>query len=253
MKELITYFAIASLLSFAGCISTEEATVINTKNQQINSAVTPRDFLSAEKYDRLVVEIIYVPGYQPTEVTITSLTSFLQARLNKPGGISVIRTATAAPEIATYSILDAEKIELANRREVTSGKTLTVYFFFANGDYTGNFGNSKVLGIAYGKSSAIIFEKTIRGISGGFSQPTVSTLETLVMQHEFGHVFGLVDNGTPLTSAHLDSSNGKHCTDTGCLMYHNVETSDVIGNLFGGTIPSLTAGCVADLKGNGGK
>lgn len=255
MKRLITYFATASLLLFLGCNTSgvEEATVLGTKNQEINSAVTPRDFLSAEKYDKLVIEIIYIPGFQPTDVTINSITSFLQDRLNKGGGISVIKTAAPAPEIATYSVSDAEKIELANRRQVTSGKTLTVYFFFANGDYAENTGNSKVLGITYGNSSVIIFEKTIRSISGGLSQPTVSTMETIVMEHEFGHIFGLVDNGTPLTSAHLDTAHGKHCTDTGCLMYYNVETTDVIGNLLGGNIPSLKASCLADLKGNGGK
>ena len=255
MKKLSTYFILASLFLFAGCITNgeDEATVIGTKNQQINSAVTPRDFLSSEKYEKLVIEIIYVPGYQPTDVTISSITSFLEERLNKPGGVSVIKTATPAPEVATYSISDAEKIELTNRRQVTSGKTLTVYFFFANGDYTENSGNSKVLGITYGNSSVIIFEKTIRSISGGLSQPTVATMETIVMKHEFGHVFGLVDNGTSLTSAHLDTAHGKHCTDTGCLMYYNVETTDVIGNLLGGNIPSLTASCVADLRGNGGK
>jgi hypothetical protein len=36
-------------------------------------------------------------------------------------------------------------------------------------------------------------------------------------------------------------------------MYHAAETTDILGFLLTGNIPSLDAACVADLRANGGK
>lgn len=64
---------------------------------------------------------------------------------------------------------------------------------------------------------------------------------------------GLVNKGTALTSLHQDGVHGKHCSNSGCLMYYEAETSDIINNLLGDPIPSLDQNCINDLKANGGK
>jgi hypothetical protein len=99
----------------------------------------------------------------------------------------------------------------------------------------------------------VIFEKTIREFSGGLGKPSATTLETTVSLHEFGHILGLTNNGTPMQSAHQDEPNGKHCNNKDCLMYWAVENSNIISTLTGGNIPQLDAQCVADLKANGGR
>ncbi len=212
-----------------------------------------KDFLSGEIYDKLTIEIQYIPGFQPSDETVNNLTNFLQTRLNKPGGISFVRTPVQAPNLPSYSIADVQAIENAKRTQQNAGKTLTAYLFFANGDYSGNTSNSTILGVAYTTSSVVIFEKTIRNFSGDFGQPATPTLETVVLEHEFGHLLGLVDNGSPMKTQHLDTAHGNHCSDTNCIMFYNVETSDVLGNFLGGNIPTLTTSCVIDLKSNGGK
>lgn len=215
--------------------------------------VVPNDFLSAKKYDKLVVEIQYVEDYQPKAESVNNLKTFLEGLLNKPGGISVTQIALPSPGKASYTLTDIREVEKANRSGNTSGSTLSAYFFFADADFAENGKDSKVLGIAYGSTSMVIFEKTIREFSGGLTSPPVSTLESTVINHELAHILGLVNNGTPMQTVHQDEAHGRHCNDKNCLMYYAAETSDIIGNLVGGNVPKLDAKCIEDLKANGGK
>jgi hypothetical protein len=44
-------------------------------------------------------------------------------------------------------------------------------------------------------------------------------VEQATVVHEFGHLAGLVDNGVPMVSPHLDPEHAKHCTNEVCVMY----------------------------------
>ena len=217
-----------------------------------NSTVSPNDFLSSRNYNQLNVEVQYIQGYQPSAATISNLNAFLQARLNKPNGIHITQKAISISHKSAYSLSDIRSIESANRTQNVSGQTVAAYIFFADGDYAANSGSSFVLGIEYGNSSIVMFEKTIQNLSGGVGQPSIATLESTVSEHEFGHMLGLVNNGSAMVSSHQDGANGKHCNDKSCLMYYSVETSDVVANLVGG-VPGLDANCLADLHANGGQ
>ena len=80
-----------------------------------------------------------------------------------------------------------------------------------------------------------------------------ATLEASVLEHEIAHLLGLVDIGTKMVANHKDASHGNHCSNQNCLMYYASETTDILTALVGGSIPSLDADCLNDLKGNGGK
>lgn len=218
-----------------------------------NDTLTPNSFLSANRFDKLMVEIQSVTGHEPTGATLTNLQNFLEQRLNKPGGIGFTSTSISAQGKSSYSFTDIQEIEKKNRTQNTNGKLAAAYILFLDGDYAANSGNSKVLGIAYGTSSMAIFEKTIRDFSGNIGQPATTTLETAVIHHEFGHTLGLVNNGTKMVSGHQDSPNGAHCNNKNCLMYFATETSDIVGALLGGSVPNLDDNCISDLRANGGK
>jgi hypothetical protein len=210
-------------------------------------AIEPKDFLSDKKYEQLVIEICYVDGYAPQQSSLDMLKTFLEARLNKPGGISFVYKSISSPGKSSYDLDALRDVEKDHRTEHTKRKKLTAFIFFADAPYsTGN-----TLGVAYGTTSSALFEKTIKDNSGGIGQPQENILETTVMQHEFGHLLGLVDNGTSMVTAHAE--NGHHCNDESCLMYYAVETLDFVGNLMGGEVPPLDSRCIADLQANGGK
>lgn len=241
------------VLLTAACKKDPAMSESGTASSAGNTSVVPAWFLSAALYDQLIVEIQYMPGVQPSAAAVNNLKSFLEQRLNKPAGISIVQTAIASPGKSTYSVPDLIAVETAKRTQQANGKILTAYILFADGDYSGNSGNSKVLGITYAGTSMAVFESTVKQFSGGLSQPAVSSLETTVLNHEFGHVLGLVNRGTPLQSQHQDTAHDKHCTNQHCLMYYNAETSDIIANMLGTGIPVLDAACIADLRANGGK
>jgi hypothetical protein len=216
---------------------------------------TAKDFLSGETYTRLLVEIQAMEGFTPTQAAQDNLLAFLQARLNKPGGISI----TVDPEIqaqakGSYSLDDIKAIESTNRRSLRGGTQMVAYFLFVDGASTSDSGSQKVLGHAYGSSSMVLYEGTIRSLSGTpITQPSRAVLETTVTLHEMGHILGLVNTGTTPQTAHQDSANGAHCTNTDCLMYYLADTGDIVTNLLGGVVPTLDAACLQDLQANGGK
>lgn len=223
------------------------------KDDKENKKVEPNDFLSASNYNELVIEIQSMEGFAPNDGTLESLKAYLGVLLNKPNGISIVNTTIAAQGKATYSISDIENIEKDNRTKNTEDKKLCAYILFLDGDYAGNDGSGKVLGIQYDPTSMVLFEKTIEDLTGGIGQPSTRVVETSVIEHEFGHTLGLTNNGTNMQTAHQDVQNGAHCNNKDCLMYYATETSNFIANLTGGTVPTLDANCKADLKANGGK
>jgi predicted Zn-dependent protease len=254
MRTSLAYSFILLLMLATSCRKDPEPdSGQNGTTSSADDFVRPNHFLAADKYDRLIIEIQYVKGFEPTVNAINNLKTFLGQRINKPQGIEVMIKEVVSPGNAAYSLTDITAHENASRTQHASEKTLTAYVFFVDGAYSANSGNSSVLGFAYATSSIVIFEKTVQDFSGGISQPSTSSLETIVLNHEFGHTLGLVNRGTPLQSAHVDAAHANHCNNPDCLMYYEAETSDLAGNLPGRGVSSLDAACIADLKANGGK
>ncbi len=248
MKQLFLSFVF--LIALISC--KKENTIIPATGGAPTS-ITAKEFLSSEHYDKLTIQIQSVNGLQPTQTAVDHLKNFLMQRLNKPAGVEVVYSNIGSPGKTIYTLEDIRSVENLNRSAKAEGKTIVAYILFIDGDYAQNSGNLKTLGIAYSPSSMVVFEKTIRDLSGGLGQPSVSSVETSVSEHEFCHILGLVNNGTGMTVGHQDEPHGKHCNNSDCLMYYATETSDLVNNLIGNTILSLDNNCINDLKANGGK
>ena len=100
----------------------------------------------------------------------------------------------------------------------------------------------------------MIYENTVKDLSNSAFEPSTDLLETTVLNHEFGHILGLTNLGTPLQTAHEDSEHPKHCDVDTCLMYWSSETGAALTNMVNmESAPELDAQCIADLQANGGK
>ncbi len=266
MKNLPNYFRFRKLLPLlflpffilVSCSKDEDDPENFNKNHSLNKqnvGASAHELLSADKYQRVIVEIQYMQGFEPTPAAVNNLKTFMEQRLNKPEGITIKQTQVPASGKATYTVNDIADIEGQHREEYTTPDQLAIYFLFADSHSAENTSSGKVLGQAYWNTSMVVYEKTVQDLSGDLTQPSQTALETVILNHELGHILGLVNVGTEMVTNHQDSdsSHGAHCNNTNCLMYWGVETGDVVKNLLGGNIPQLDQNCINDLRNNGGK
>lgn len=258
------YYPLLLLLFCISCSKDSETKIITDENgdpktvdpvaNQKSVGDSANDFLTAAPFASIRFEIYYVAGMKPTANTISNFESFLEDRLNKPGGISITFQEIASPGKTTYSITDIIELEDDIRTAYNEKDEVAVFGLYIDGEYSENTENGSVLGVAYRNTSFVIFEETVQSFSGRPLAPSTTVLETTVMNHEFGHLLGLVNAGTPLQTDHQDVAHGRHCTNEDCLMFWTAETGEGLLNMIsGGVIPTLDSQCLADLEGNGGK
>lgn len=248
------YFELFLLLTllFWGCTNSgpDNNDSGSTYSHVQNVGASANHFLSDNSFISLTIEIDYVEGYQPSQAAIDNLQTFLEQRLNKPGGISIrIDDAISSPQNDSFTAEEIYTLEQQHRDSYSEENTIAAYFLILDGAYE----RENVLGVAYFNTSMALFEEVIRQHTGGLGQPSAATVETSVLMHEFGHILGLVNIGTDTVQAHEDAENEAHCTVESCLMYWAIQTTDLMGNLTGGEIPDLDAQCIQDLQANGGK
>ena len=69
----------------------------------------------------------------------------------------------------------------------------------------------------------VIYEATVRNLALNNSQVTIEDVETATLNHEFGHLLGLVNLGSVPVNDHEDPSAEHHCDINGCLMRAELE------------------------------
>lgn len=218
----------------------------NLNNRSVGASAN--EFLSSANYQALRIEIAYMPGFAPDATALANLQNFLAALINKPGGITVTQRLIPASGKATLTLTEIRDLEKTHRTVFSSGNSLGVFMMYTDGAYS----EPNTLGVAHKNTSLAIFGKTLGINSGGVNQASLSKLETTVLEHEMGHLLGLVDLGSPMQVNHKDPSSS-HCTSTSCLMYYITEVTQMGGILIAGPVPVLDANCRNDLKANGGK
>lgn len=214
-------------------------------NQAVGASA--RDMLTADKYSVINLQIEYMPGYDPDPGAIADVVSYLSSICNKTN-ITYTTTQISGNNGNNMSQNDVMAVEKNNRTAYASGGNLSIYILLTDGYNT----DGNVLGFAYRNTSICLFGKNLFAHSGDFGQPTRTVLEGTVLEHELGHLLGLVNLSTPMIASHQDVPHGYHCSNANCLMYYETEvTSGLV--LGGGKIIKLDANCLADLHANGGK
>jgi len=226
---------------------------VKSNNRKVTGS-SSHDLLAEDKFRSVVVEIVYVEGFEPTTTAINNFISFLDERLYKSDGILIDKRAIASPGKDTFTTEEIVAIEDANRIKYNTADQIAVWAFFVDGKSSKDTAEGVILGTAYRNTSFVIFENTIRGLSDSPFEPNRSVLETTVMSHEFGHILGLTNFGAPLQSDHEDSEHEKHCNVESCLMYWSAVSGVGLSNLVSQVkAPQLDEQCITDLRANGGK
>jgi hypothetical protein len=218
-------------------------------NHEINPGQSAPEFLTDENFERLVVQVQYMQGYEPTQQGLNNLKTFLSNRLNKTSITIMEPEEIPASGESSYTANDIRDLEREHRTQFSSENEIVAYFIVVDGE----FSDADVLGIAHFNTSMALFGPMFDEVSGGIGSPPKEDVETIVMQHEFGHILGLVNNGVDMQNNHQDTENGRHCDNEECLMNYAFRNANLFANIFGGYIPELDENCVADLQAAGGK
>ena len=247
MKKYLFACIICSLL-LTQCSKKDSGTSSSNLNNKSVGA-SANDFLAATKYNAINIQLQYMPGYAPDAGALANLTAFLNTLCNKPGGINITQMPIAASGKSVLTLADISALETADRTQFSSGSVLSVYIIYLDAPYS----TANVLGISYRNTSLAVFGPTMTANSGGLNQVSRTKLESTVEEHEFGHLLGLVNLGSPMVTPHEDGAHAAHCNNTSCLMYYQTNTTAMGGIILNSPVPTLDANCRADLTANGGK
>jgi len=250
------FYLLFSFLLITSCKKDDDPNLVEDLKAENRKSLgtSAEDLLSDDIYKKLTVEFVYSSGFKPTETAMISFRSFLTERLNKPDGISFVETSIDQPTGAPYTIDEIKAIEELNRTIYTEGTTIAVYIFFANGNSSNDTDTTVTLGSSYLNTSIVIYEKTLKELATGTIN--LSDLESTTMQHEFGHILGLVNiQNDDIHTDHEDIAHNKHCKIEDCLMYFESNIRFQIITRFSGrkSISVLDPLCIEDLQAKGGK
>ncbi|WP_405292186.1 membrane metalloprotease [Algibacter sp. Ld11] len=258
-KILISFLFLLIISACSKDESEEPNDTDNTISKVLNRQATgssAHDLLSDDTFTSIIIEVVYVEGFEPTESALNNFTTFLENRTYKPNGITVEKRAIPSPGKTTYSLEDIADIETEHRTHYNTSNQIAVWAYFSDGksDNDSETDNTVVLGTAYWNTSFVVYQETVESFINSPFEPDRTLLETTVINHEFGHIFGLTNLGTPLQSEHEDEEHPKHCNVENCLMYWASESAVNLSDMANmSTAPQLDAQCIADLQANGGK
>ncbi len=244
MKKQLLYLLLPLIIVFTQCSKSDSSGPQNNLNNRSVGA-SAKEILASSTYQSINLQIHYMPGYPPDGIALNNLVVFLNTLINKPNGITITQAPIAASGKTVLTLSEVYEIEKANRSVYTSGTQLGIYLLFVDCKYT----DANAVGLAYKNTSMVIFGQTVHESSGGITPLQISRtkLETIVEEHEFGHLMGLVDLGSPMQTPHKDASSN-HCTNASCLMYFATNLNNITG-----PVPPLDTNCRNDLTANGGK
>jgi hypothetical protein len=253
-RLLITLLAIFVL---SGCKKSDNDVPADpTLANKQSTGTSSEDLLRETEFTSLTLEFVYPEGFQPETGTISNLVSFLEERLHKPEGITIVENVIPAPTGNSFNINKIVSIEDEHRTIYNEGSNLAVYIFFANKSSSNDTPTRVTLGSAYRNTSIVVYKKTINdiAISNGINIPLA---EKTTLNHEFGHLMGLVNlQLDDIHQVHEDTQNSKHCMVEECLMYFETTGNRAVISsalLSKSTVSDLDPLCIEDLQAKGGK
>lgn len=254
MKTQFTKWILFLLIPFVfACSKDEPGDNFKIKSNKSALGASARDLLSDETFGSLNIEIVAIEGFEPSSSTIKELKAFLEKRTYKPNGIKINTRKIPAAGDHSYTTDRLLELEDKYRRVYNSENEIAVYIFFADAASDSKKEGFMVLGTAYRNTSIVIYENSIRELAVSGMVPK-SKIESSALKHEFGHLFGLVGNGTSEVTPHVDPENKAHCQNSNCLMAASMKFgAGTLAFIKRAQQGDLDEDCLADLRTNGGK
>jgi hypothetical protein len=219
------------------------------------------DILSNDNFTKLQLEIVYAPGFRPSQQAMDDFVDFLKERTFKQD-IEVMYRELPSSNEESFTLQEIAEFEEKNRTAYNNGQTLAIYIYFADAPSADDEEEEGLvtLGAVYRNTSMIVYEKTVRALAAQSNQISNADVESATLHHEFGHLFGLVNLGTASVNDHEDGEADNHCNVPGCLMGAELQFGDGIFGMLQSraskglvVAPGMDPECIMDLQANGGR
>lgn len=249
-------FAFTAMLLMAGCSvgAQEPHKAERAPAPQAQPGDVALDYISSDTYPSLLVEVDYVKGSEPSPEAVERLREALRRRLDKPGRVEVLPDSEIPfdPQRTRYQVGDLLALEAQYRRNHTGDAgnrgQAVIWVVYLNGESEFDVPGTRALGVAYDASSIAVFRDSIERTAPAEVRDVV---EAIVLVHEAGHLFGLVNNGLPMATDHEDPENPRHDASAACVMAHRIDTANVKRLLFDPPL-DFDYACRLDLAAAGG-
>jgi len=273
------------LIVAAGCNKSDPEPEETRRANLLGTGDSANDILSNSEFDKLLIEVAYVAGFRPTEEAINGFVDYLRLHTFKQS-IEVRYNEVPSSDKTVLELQEVADLETENRTAYNDGKTLAIYIFFADAPSVEDDEEEGLftLGAVYRNTSMVIYETTVRRLAGNSILIDFSDVELATLNHEFGHLFGLVNLGSIPVNAHEDTEAPNHCNVDVCLMRAELQFQSENQNKLAALstknslknscnlnglsllsmlqknsskgrveIPPIDAECVLDLQANGGR
>lgn len=243
MKSLQIFVILGALILVLGCSKKsddtpeEQSKPVDKTANLMTTGMSANDILSNEKFTKLKIEIAYVADFRPQQQTIFDLTNYLKQHTFKED-IEIVFLELNSPNEEGLTVQEIADLEAEHRTVYNDGETLGIYIYFADAPAEDDKEEEDLvtLGAVYRNTSMVIHEVTVKRLAGRSLFLIDSDVETATINHEFGHLFGLVNLGSIPVNDHEDVDAKNHCNVQGCLMQAKLQFGDSSGKsegLFG--------------------
>jgi hypothetical protein len=247
---LSTLLAVCLLPCLCVCLVLAAGCSSDGDDAPVSPAYMARNYLRDTPYANLRVEVDYVAGYPPRQAALNLLRQRLIERCNK-NQVTVLIDDAIPNTQSRYDLKDITNLETIYRDAWSAGNTAILYVLYLNGSSTFDTPTTKTLAHTFQSSAIAVFKESID--ASATATITATEIESSVLIHETGHLLGLVNNGTTMVLDHEERHSPFHCTQPGCVMHFELETTDFLTLVTGALPDDFCDLCKADLRHAGGK
>lgn len=227
----------------------------------VRDAQRPLDYVRAEPFGKLVLEVDSVPGFEPRASVEALIMDRLGQLLDKPSGVETVQDEALAGR-DTWSFTALQELAEATFDDAPGEGAIAMHAMFVDGTYSGPELKGTVFGLAWANREIAIFKETIEkacrggtlGLVGPLEEQACAEAERAIWLHELGHVIGLVNDGLPMLEPHEDADHPAHDASDKCLLYWAYDGQGlldlIVSTLAGGGEPKFDfdAKCLADVE-----